>query len=160
MNSDTIILDVQGFKDLNKNFIIKELALATHDYTQSFLIKPPYSFKYLTSVEKKEVKWLERNKGIYWNEGYIDYREFHRLIVSYIENKKIVVKGSEKVKWIKNLCMNCNISELDERQCPSLSVLHIRYCNETNTLNCNKHLYQCALKNVICIKKHLDRQQN
>lgn len=157
MNSDTIVVDVQGFKDLYNNFIVKELALATCDSTQTFLIKPPYRFQYLTSDEKKQVKWVERNRGIYWNEGYIDYREFRRIIVPYLESKKIVVKGLEKVKWINDLGMkNCNIIELDENQCPNLSVLHKKYCNGRSNLNCIMHSNQCALKNVICLRKYLE----
>lgn len=156
MNPNTIIVDVQGFKDLYNNFIIKELAFASRDYTQSFLIKPPYLYRYLTSDEKRQVKWLERNRGIYWNEGYIDYREFQRIIVPYLENKEIVVKGFEKVKWIKDLCENCNVSDLSEKNCPNLSVLYNKYCDEKNNLNCTKHLKICALKNVLCIKKYLN----
>ena len=156
MNPNTLIVDVQGFKDPCNNFIIKELAFASRDYTQSFLIKPPYMFKYLTSDEKRQVKWLERNRGIYWNEGYIDYREFQRIIVPYLENKEIVVNGLEKEKWIKELCENYNVSDLSEKNCPSFSVLYNKYCDEKNNLNCTKHLKMCALKNVLCIKKHLN----
>lgn len=157
MKSDTLILDVQGFKDLYNNFIIKELAFATQNYTQSFLIKPPYLFRHLTSEEKIQVKWIEKNRGIYWSEGHIDYREFHRMIVPYLKDKNIIVKGSEKVKWVKDLCMNCNVSELDEKLCPNLSKLHKKYsCDGKLNLCCNKHSKQCALKNVLCIKKYLE----
>lgn len=156
MNPEAILLDVQGFKDLNNNFVVKELALATRDYTQTFLVKPPYLFRYLTSNEQKQVKWLERNRGIYWNEGYIDYKEFHRLIVPYLQNKTIIVKGLEKVQWVKDLCVNCKVLELSEKQCPNLSFLHKKYCNVDSNLNCNNHLKQCALKNVLCIKKYLE----
>lgn len=155
MNSNTIILDIQGFKDLYNNFIVKELAFATRDYTQLFLIKPPYLFKYLTTDEKRQVKWLEKNRGIHWNEGYIDYREFHRIIVPYLENKNILVKGLEKVKWIKNICENCKVSDLGEDQCPSMFELHKKYCDKKTNFNCNVHLNHCALKNVLCVKRHL-----
>lgn len=156
MNPNTIILDVQGFKDLKNEFIIKELAIASRDYTQTFLIKPPYLFKYLTSDEKRQVRWLERNRGIYWNEGYIDYREFRRIIVPYLENKEIIVKGLEKVNWIKDLCVNCKVSDLGPEQCPNLSVLHEKYCEGTSNFNCNKHIKHCALKNVLCLRKYLE----
>ncbi len=155
MNTNTIILDVQGFKDFYNNFIVKELAFTTREYTQTFLIKPPYQFTYLTRDEKRQVEWLEKNKGLRWNEGYIDYREFQRMIVPYLENKNIYVKGSEKVKWVKDMCANCNVIELHEGTCPKLSVLAEKYCNRKANLNCNHHSKHCALRNVLCIKKFL-----
>lgn len=156
MTQDTIILDVQGFKDLCNNFIVKELAFATRDYTQLFLVKPPYLFKYLTTDEKRQVKWLEKNRGIRWNEGYIDYREFCRIIVPYLENKTILVKGLEKVKWIKDICKNCKVLDLSEDQCSNLHEMHKIYCNEKTNFNCSVHSKQCALKNVLCLKKYLE----
>lgn len=156
MNSNSMILDVQGFKNVHNKFIIKELAFAYSNYTQSFLIKPPYLFRYLTNEEKMQIKWLERNRGIYWNEGYIDYREFQRIIVPYLENQNILVKGSEKVKWVNDLCGNCNITDLGEENCPSLLFLSQQYCDESNNLNCINHKKHCALKNVLCLKKYLN----
>lgn len=155
MSLNTLIVDVQGFKDQNNNFIVKELSFANHDYTQSFLIKPPYLFKYLKSEEKKQVKWLERNRGIYWNEGYIDYREFLRIIVPYLENKKIIVKGLEKTKWVKELCASCDVYDIDVENCPNFSVLYEKYCNKKTSFNCVNHTKCCALKNVLCLKKYL-----
>lgn len=156
MNPNTIIIDVQGFKDLYNNFIIKELAFATREYTQTFLVKPPYLFKYLTSDEKRQVKWLERHKGIYWNEGYIDYREFKRIIVPYLENKEIIVNGFEKIKWINDLCEDCVVSDLGTTHCINFSELYKKYCVGQSNFNCNIHAKHCALKNVLCIKKYLE----
>lgn len=151
MNQQPIFVDLQGFKDSKNEFIIKELAIATNDWTQVFVVKPPYAYSTLTKEEKKQVNWLERNRGIFWSEGFIDYKEFGRFIQLYLENKSIFVKGCEKVKWIKKICENCNITDFGEKGCPNLTVLHEKY--KSCELNCIIHKKQCALKNSICLRK-------
>lgn len=146
------IVDVQGFKDKNNTFIIKEFAVADKELTQMFLIKPPYPFSSLTLEEKKQVLWLEKNKGIRWSEGYIDYREFRREVVKYLFNKNIITKGLEKVKWIKELCMNNEIVNIESTGCPKLSCLQEKYC-KNESYNCCYHVKECALKNVLCLRK-------
>lgn len=153
MNIDFIIVDVQGFKDFNNQFIVKELALSTKEYTQTFLIKPPYAFHSLTDKEKKHVKWVEKNLGIFWSEGFIDYKEFKRIIVKYLQGRKILTKGMEKVKWINELCTDCKVIDLGQKGCLNMNKLHINYCDNIVELNCNYHSKCCALKNVLCIKK-------
>lgn len=105
MNIKTIIVDVQGFKDAQNRFIIKELALSTAEYTQVFLIKPPYSYRHLTNSEKKHVRWIENNLGYRWSEGHIDYREFSRIIIPYLRSKQVIVKGLEKKNGSKGYVM-------------------------------------------------------
>lgn len=154
MNSDTIIADVQGFKDMKNNFIIKELSIATRNHTQTFIVKPPYTYKNLTDEEKKQVRWLEKNRGLKWSEGFIDYREFKRIVVPYLSGKRILVKGLEKILWIRELCQDCEIIELGEKGCPNFLKLYNDYRVEDNKiLNCEYHRKMCALKNVLCIKK-------
>lgn len=156
MNSEYIIVDVQGFKDLQNNFIIKEFALATQEYTQVFLIKPPYHYSYLGPEEKRQVSWLERNRGILWREGHFNYSEFKCFIKIYLKNKRILLKGTEKVKWIADLTKNCNIIDIEDRGCPNFPTLHRLYCKNSQNFNCFNHTQTCALKNVICIKKWYD----
>lgn len=148
-SEDIIFVDLQGFKSKDNQFIVKELAIATKEHTQVFLVKPPYAYSTLSQEEKKQVKWLEINRGIFWSEGFIDYREFKRIIPSYLQNKNIFVKGLEKIYWIKDLCKNCNVIEIPG--CVNLSLLQNEY--STNSFNCINHKKQCALKNVLCLSK-------
>lgn len=152
MNS-IIFVDVQGFKDDYNRFIIKEFALCTEEFTQVFLIKPPYVYTKLTREEKKRVKWIERNRGIYWNEGNIDYREFQRLIIPILKNKTIIMKGLEKQKWIKELCNDVYLIDIEERGSPSFSLLYKIFCKFATSYNCLSHKNECALKNAICVKQ-------
>lgn len=152
MSADIVIVDMQGFKDFKNQFILKEFAILINGCTQTFLVKPPYSFTNLSSEEKKRVRWLENNRGIYWSEGFIDYREFKRTIRPYLKNKKILVKGLEKIKWIESLHENCEIVELGENGCPNFLKLSEVYGN-TGNLICVHHNKICALKNVNLIEK-------
>lgn len=152
MNRNCIVVDLQGFKDCLNNFIVKEFALATKEHTQVFLIKPPYLYSNLSLEEKRQVSWLERERGIYWSEGFIDYREFKRTIIPFLENSNVLVKGFEKIKWVKELCVNCSVEDIGERGCPNFLSLYNEYCQD-NKYNCVFHKKNCALKNVVIIKK-------
>lgn len=148
-NTEYVIVDVQGFKDTKNTFIIKEFAIWFNGYTQTFLVKPPYPFKNLSVEEKKQVRWIEINRGIFWSEGYVDYREFRRTIVPYLNKKKVLTKGTEKIKWINDLCEDCEIIDIGENGCPNFLKLYSDY---NYYQNCFHHKKMCALKNVMCIK--------
>lgn len=152
MNSNIIVVDVQGFKNSNNEFIIKEFAYCTLEYTQVFLIKPPYRFSKLSDKEKELVKWVEHSRGIYWNQGHIDYREFQRIIKPILTHKLVIVKGLEKTKWVEDLCHECNIINIESKGCPNLCMLKTKYVNNL-TYNCFIHKKSCALANVIYVKK-------
>lgn len=145
-------MDLQGFKTNKNEFIVKEFAYSTPEYTQVFLIKPPFPFSKLSEDEKRQTRWLEKHFGIMWHEGYVDYREFKRHIVNHIKDKTIFVKGMEKIKWVKNLCLDCNVIDLGEKGVPNLQEL-FKYCIFECAFNCVYHKKNCALKNVLCIKK-------
>lgn len=153
MNVNYMFVDVQGFKDCNNNFIIKELALATLEQTQVFLVKPPYAYSSLSNEEKRQVTWIERNRGIFWREGLIDYREFKRNMKSFLSNKNIFVKGHEKIKWLNELCNNCSIVDIGEKGCPKFFNLYKDFSIDSSNYYCCVHKKHCALKNVICIRK-------
>jgi hypothetical protein len=150
---DYLFVDLQGFKTSMNEFIVKEFAYSTLEYTQTFLIKPPFTFSKLLESEKVQTRWLENHLGIMWHEGYVDYREFKRLIVNHIKDKTIFVKGVEKIEWVKHLCSDCTIIDLGEKGSPNLKELIKKYCLPECTFNCVNHKKNCALKNVLCIKK-------
>lgn len=152
MNPELLFVDMQGFRDYNNAFIVKELAYATQEFTQVYLVKPPYPFSKLTDSEKKQVKWLEKNRGILWREGFIDYNEFKRLVKPILENISVIVKGHEKCKWIKELSPNSKVIDIGEKGCPNLELLFDR-CENNKIICCFHHMKSCALKTVICIRK-------
>lgn len=153
MNNNTIILDLQGFKNRNNEFIVKELVIATLEHTQTFLIKPPYPYSSLTDEERRNIWWIEKNRGYRWSEGFIDYKEFHRIIKTFLEDKKIIVKGEEKVKWVQELCGHNSVLDISCKGVPNLNKLSELYCKDLFLFNCFIHKKYCALRNVLCIRK-------
>lgn len=68
------VVDLQGFKTDNNDFIVKEIAiLCENNQMLVLLIKPPFPFNELSETEKMQVRWIERNRQIYWREGIIPY---------------------------------------------------------------------------------------
>lgn len=178
MMKQYLVVDLQGFKDYKNDFIVKEFALANNEYTKMFLVKPPFAYSELTPVEKKHVNWIEKNRGIFWREGFIDMHEFKKVIKPYLQNCEIFVKGSEKIQWVKDICKECNVTNVEEMGCPNLKTLdEINYNNiksivsvsgdvwwdhpisKFNDLKCINHRKICALKHVILLRNWIEKNQ-
>lgn len=63
------------------------------------------------------------------------------------------MKGLEKLKWVKELCDDGFLIDVEDKGCPNFTSLHATYCNSDTYYNCLSHNRSCALKNVICIKQ-------
>lgn len=153
-----VIVDVQGFKTESNEFIVKEIAIACRNQIAVFLIKPPYPFYSLTKKERLQVSWIERNRNIYWKEGFIAYSNFAQHIVPYLEDKNIYVKGSEKVLWLKNVVNHDNVFNLEDKNCPSFKKLFDDYGKSITIYSCLYHSNVCALRNVTCLRKWIENK--
>lgn len=152
------IVDLQGFKTDGNKFILKEIAILSNDQLQVFLIKPPFPFYDLTKTERKQVSWIERNRKIYWNEGYIPYSKHKMYIADILKSKHIITKGLEKVIWINEILSDDNnnnycIYNLEDSGCPSIMTLYEKYESSIDMFRCSYHSFICAMKNVLCFKK-------
>lgn len=147
------IVDVQGFKTDENQFIVKEIAVLCNNHLQTLLIKQPYPFYDLTTSEKRQVSWIERNRHIYWREGFVPYWQFKYYISDFLKDKNVYVKGLEKVQWIKEILPDNTVYNLEDKGCPSIMKLYAEY-NESNLIfYCLYHSKICAQKNVICLSK-------
>lgn len=149
------IVDVKGFKDHANDFIVKEIAIVENQRLQSFLIKPPYPLSCLTKSEISGVRWMERNMGILWDEGYVPYLKYkcYTKIVKLLRNKSIYVKGYEKVLWVQKNCGHNNVFNIEELGCPSFPSLYTMYDQSPDVFSCMHHSKSCALKNVTSLHK-------
>lgn len=153
------VIDIQGFKGLKHTFILKEIAIITHDgMFQHFIIKPPYEFNCLPPKLQNQAKWLYNyHHGHQWNDGYTSLNNIKQLFINIFKDKSIFINGKDKIKWIldtfdldKNNVMIYNIKEID---CPSLAQLRKIYLNLPR---CISHSGVCALENVFLYKEFLD----
>lgn len=147
------IVDVQGFKRDNNEFILKEIAIICNDQVQVLLFKPPFPFYDLTKTERRQVSWIERNRRILWNAGVIPYYKNEIYIKELLRNKTIYTKGLEKILWLKYITGNNDVFNLEDKNCPSLLHLYNEYKTSNDVFCCMYHPTICALKNVTCLKK-------
>lgn len=148
-----VIVDVQGFKSEDNVFIPKEIAILSENRALMIIIKPPYPFYNLTRKERLTVAWIEKNRGILWNEGFVPYFCYKSLISEFFKNKYIYTKGYEKVKWLKEILDSENVHNLEDFNCPNLETLYKRYATALDIQTCIYHSNICAYKNVTCMKK-------
>lgn len=152
------IVDLQGFKKDNNEFILKEIAILCSRQTLVLLIKPPFPFYELSKTERSTVSWIERNRKIFWDEGFIPYSQMSQYITNYLKNKVIYVKGSEKVLWLKNLIQSDQIHNIECYNCPNFQTLYKTYLNCSYVFSCIFHSNVCALRNVTCLNMWLDHK--
>lgn len=148
-----VIVDVQGFKTDQNDFIPKEIAVIYKDQVQVLLIKPPFHYDHLTNTEKKQVSWIERNRKILWGEGIVPYDNFKIYFKTFFRNNDVYCKGLEKILWLKQMFGNSNVYNLEDYGCPNLLTLYKLYDSSSDIYSCIYHPTICALKNVTCMKK-------
>lgn len=148
-----VIVDVQGFKTEGNNFIPKEIAIMCKGRIQVLLIKPPQPFYTLSKKERSRIAWIEKNKGINWNEGFVPYFNYKANFGNFFKNKSVYTKGSEKVVWLKDILEIDNVHNLESKKCPSLETLYNTYSTSPDIVCCLHHNNICALRNVFCLNK-------
>lgn len=113
--NDFVFVDVQGFKTYRNRFICKEFCLVDGEYKFHAMVKSPYSFHKMPYSYQRQAHWLiEHHHGIKYEDGEVAAMDLKTEIFPKLENKTILVKGNEKVEWLKNMfqhfgeikCMN------------------------------------------------------
>lgn len=111
---EEVLIDIQGFKDFNNNFILKEVYVHTvaENVNYHALIESPFQFHRLNKIEKRQINWLIKNyHGIRWDEGDIALTQFLDDMKAVLEEKIIIFKGGEKLKWLQNIFESISIKE-------------------------------------------------
>lgn len=152
----SVIVDIQGFKDNNNKFIVKEAAvLSSENRVQHFIFQPPYKFQGLVLSKQKLAKWMQiYHHRFPWNFGFIPYYMLENCIAPLLKNKHIYVKGCEKKNWIRDIFgSDLSVYNMeDDMKCPKLAFLKYRY---PNVHRCLIHEGVCALENVLMLEKFL-----
>lgn len=106
-------VDVQGFKTYRERFICKEFCLVTmndddDDNCYHAIIKSPYAFEKVPSFYKRQAKWLTKHfHGLSYDCGNVHVISVIQDVYAKLMNKVVIVKGVEKVKWVKHMFRNC-----------------------------------------------------
>lgn len=164
MDPNTIVLDIQCFKNNQNSFIIKEItAINLESGTLLFhhIVCPPYERRLLSPDKLRECYWLTQNfHGLEWHSGDIPYdvilekiRDLFNITSSF--PLTVLVKGCEKREFIKSLVPEyCNVVDMETLGCQSLDSLSNLFTNDT--LRCTHHKYnthRCSLSNTVNLRK-------
>lgn len=148
------VVDLQGFKGENNEFIVKEVAALIHKYFNvHFIIKPPYRINYLPSELQRQARWLTKNyHGIAWEDGWSTFEDAIKIVSNALQNKTVYVKGEEKKQWLEKFLQKkpFAIYNLDDLGYPTLQRLKNCYA----TPRCLSHSGHCALQNVYLLQYH------
>ena len=118
----TFIVDIECLTGISGAYVVKELAiyqLAENPKEQSWMFKPPYEEYILSKETRKQNYWVTNNlHGIRWDDGDVEYSEFHRILRQSIPaGSKVYVKGKEKSNYISEH-LSSDVIDLSTLKCP------------------------------------------
>lgn len=155
--NEYVFVDVQGFKGSHNRFICKEFCLVDESGIFHEIIQSPFPVTRLSTHLRKQVKWVTQNyHGLSYEDGDMHIIELTEKMSPKMLNKKILVKGDEKIKWLEYMFRFCgNIS------CLNVEDMNISYnCRENDLYDsCEFHrwiregsLPVCARYNALLLQ--------
>ncbi|KYN14629.1 hypothetical protein ALC57_13158 [Trachymyrmex cornetzi] len=155
-----IAIDVQSFRDVEDNFIPKEVVVLAINamITGHWIMRPPYPFGELPERARLENNWLKRNyHRIEWFDGDINpiYFTIHlRAITRHV--RYIYTRGQEKSRYLSNL-LSRNVYNLEGispafKNLPDFGGCGQRCTHHGFRTNVGSH---CALRNAYKLKRWL-----
>ncbi|XP_072756960.1 uncharacterized protein [Anoplolepis gracilipes] len=160
-----IVIDIQGFRDVNDKFIPKEVAIVSIDVpiVGHWIMMPPHPFGELSAKARRENNWLSQNyHGIEWFDGETNLKYF----ISHLREitrrvRYIYVRGNEKASYLRNI-LSRDINNLEDISPPFKNLSSKeedgRYCSHHGFWNFG--IFRCALHNAYKLKYWLVTQNN
>lgn len=151
------IIDLQGFKGPNNQFICKELAIFSldHHVLNHYLFRTPENLQHRSITNM----WITDNHHkLRFDDGDIEYNRifsiFDKIALLSLGGGRLLVKGSEKVQWVRQLCRPQNLIIIDLSDLPSLK-------SSSYSLHpaCLANHPNCALQNVLKIGAYIAQQK-
>lgn len=160
-----IVIDIQGFRDVNDKFIPKEVAVVAINapIVGHWIMMPPHPFGELPERVRQENNWLTRNyHGIEWYDGEANPKYFTLQMREITRNTRyIYVRGNEKARYLQNL-LSRNIYNLEGISPAFKNLLpeeeRGRYCSHHGFRKFG--IFHCALRNAYKLKRWLVAQNN
>lgn len=153
-------VDIQGFKDIDNNFILKEVFIHTVAENTNYhaIIESPFQFHRLNQIERRQIQWITNNHhGICWDAGGIALTQFLDDMKSVVKEKVVICKGDEKLKWLQIFFERISIKKYincEDLNCNfKLSQIrnHFDACYYHKKIK--KHNFICALKTVMKLRE-------
>ena len=119
---------MQGFKQSDNDFVLKELTIVPlddDDLRLVFLFKEPFSWKRLADKYKGENTWLKQfYHGISWDSGDRPYTDIGTVLRACLHNTtEVLVMGSIKKKWLERF--RFNVHDMTEMGFPPLDKIKL-----------------------------------
>lgn len=157
LDYDYIFVDMLGFKSYRNRFICKEFCLIDNEFTFHTLVASPYIFNKIPLHYKRQAYWLTNfYHGLSYDLGETSIIEIKEKLYKRFENRKVAVKGAEKVKWLQFMFRDCceiecvNFDDLDYEHSWQIDLPQKKLCNyhdDTNLVH-----PECALKNTLLMQ--------
>lgn len=155
-----IVIDIQGFRDVDEQFIPKEVAVvAINDpIIGHWIMMPPYPFGDLPEKARRENNWLSRNyHGIEWFDGEVNSKYFTIQLREITRQARYIYsRGQEKANYLRNL-LSRNVYNLEGISPPLKNLPDA----EERGHRCAHHGFRanakftCALRNAYKLKRWL-----
>lgn len=154
------VIEIQGFRDIEDHFILKEVAILTlgHDYSGHWIAAPPYPFTQLSTRAKHQNNWLScYYHGIEWFEGDVPYKQVACNLREVARTaRRIYTRGREKARLLQDITTR-RIINLEEVSCPPFKKLPSpdSYCFHHGVRK--EAYFACALNNATILKIWLEK---
>lgn len=144
-----VTIDVQGFLDDNKEFILKEIAAVFENGENvHLLIRSPYDFLKLSSKSRQTATWLTKNHhNLFWNDGTISYSSVRKFLKTNLKDVIVFTKGVDKKRFLEKL-LSRPVEDVEDFVCPRLNTKPNVYYNQCGYHHNNGN---CALKNAFVL---------
>lgn len=159
-----IVIDVQGMRGRNNQFIPKEVAVVSVKTEDSghWVVLPPYADDNLPVFVKSQNIWLcDHIHGIAWSKGDTSLQALETNLKRIAgQATRIFTRGSEKSSYLTQLTGYFIINLEDDEEAPSLR--HLPRSDVRCIYHCaanHRQAYNCALNNAIRIKAWLSQNE-
>lgn len=143
-----VVIDFEGFKPKESDFIIKELAICG-EYKDSCSFLPPHNFKQLSAYEQKAFTWVTKSlHGLSWEEGDYPYLYLEQILQSISLRNPLstfYAKGSEKCLLLEKL-LDREVENLENLGCPKVA-----------DITCPQYISACYRHSKYIIRGQADR---
>lgn len=166
-----VFVDIQGFKTIGNAFVVKEFCLVDGDYIYHTLVQSPCKRSELMNAYRREADWLTYvYHGLKFDSGSLTLYDLVRNTFERVVDRTVLVKGVEKVKWVKqiynivdNINLHC-VNVEDTHSAFSFAVKPTRdiqkLCPHHAELRQNNIDCHCALANALELQDFVGNNYN